>query len=40
MADITFTDAALDDLVRNLGHQADDMSDLLGSQSSSLSPEA
>ena len=31
---------ALDDLVRNLGHQADDMSDLLRSQSSSLSPEA
>jgi len=31
---------ALDDLVRNLGHQADDMSDLLRSQSSRLSPEA
>ena len=31
---------ALDDLVRNLGHQANDMSDLLRSQSSSLSPEA
>ena len=31
---------ALDDLVRNLGHQTDDMSDLLRAQSSSLSPEA
>ena len=31
---------ALNDLVRNLGHQADDVSDLLRSQSSSPSPEA
>ena len=31
---------ALDDLVRNLGHQADEMTDLLLSQSSTPSPEA
>ena len=31
---------ALDDLVRNLGHQAEDVSDLLRAQSSGVSPEA